>query len=358
VGQPSYCWREDVMSALDAAETARSVGQIDRLIQRASRKVDNLCHRRFWPETDTRYIDWPDDQLGTSYRLWLDGTHELISATTVTADGTSVGAYFLEPQGSGPPYTRLEIDLSGSGSLSAGSTFQRSIAITGTFGACNDWDLAANTTSGSLTSSATSVTVGTGTPIGVGALLKLDSEIVQVTAKTLATTGITLAANLALNPGATALTVASGDELSIAVGEVITIGTERMLVTDRYTATVIVERQWSGSVLAAHSSGDTIYAYRTLTVQRGQLGTTAATHTTATSVAIFTPPPLVRDLTIAEALVGLGREQSGYARTVGTGAAERNAGPQALRTVGLGDLADLRRDCIEAHGRKARIGSI
>jgi hypothetical protein len=52
--------------------------------------------------------------------------------------------------------------------------------------------------------------VGTGTPVGVGALLKLGTEIVQVTAKTLATTGITLAANLALSPGATALTVASG----------------------------------------------------------------------------------------------------------------------------------------------------
>jgi hypothetical protein len=64
-----------------------------------------------------------------------------------------------------------------------------------------------------------------------------------------------------------------------------------MLVVDRYTATVIVERQWSGSVLAAHSSGDTIYAYRTLTVQRGQLGTTAATHTTATDGRGLHPAP-------------------------------------------------------------------
>jgi hypothetical protein len=108
----SLLWREDVMSALDAAEGARSVGQIDRLIQRASAARSTVCATAvFYPEIDTRYVDWPDDQLGTSYRLWLDGSHELISATTVTADGTSVGTYFLEPQGSGPPYTRLEIDL-------------------------------------------------------------------------------------------------------------------------------------------------------------------------------------------------------------------------------------------------------
>jgi hypothetical protein len=124
-----------------------------------------------------------------------------------------------------------------------------------------------------------------------------------------------------------------------------------MLVTDRYTATVIVERQWSGSVLAAHSSGDTIYAYRTLTVQRGQLGTTAATHNTATDVAVFTPPPLVRDLTIAEALVGLAREQSGYARTVGTG--EANAATPRGRPRTSTTCAAT---CFAAHGRKARIG--
>jgi hypothetical protein len=348
VGQPVYATREDVMSALDAAEGARSVGQIDRLIQRASRKVDNLCHRRFWPEIDTRYVDWPSDQLGTSYRLWLDGSHELISASSITAGGSDIGDYFLEPQGSGPPYTRLEVNLGGGGSFSTAATVQRGVAITGTFGACDDWDVAANTSTGVLEDDDLTLTLGTGEPVGVGALLKLDDEIVQVTGKALATTGVTLAADLALSPGATALTVASGDELDIAVGEVITIGTERMLVVDRYTATVIVQRAWSGSVLATHSSGDTIRAYRTLTVARGQVGTTAANHNADTDIAIFTPPPLVRDLTIAEALVGLAREQSGYARTVGAGEATRNAAST--------DINDLRRDVFAAHGRKARIG--
>lgn len=335
------------MAALDVAETARVAAQVDRLVASSSRSVDALTHRRWYPTTTTRYLDWPTDQQGTSYRVWLDGSHELISLTSVTSGGVALTDYFLEPQSSGPPYTRLEVDLSGSGSLTAGDTHQRSVALTGVFGACAD-TTPAGALAEALDTSETGVDVSDSSTIGVGSLLLVDAEYMQVTRRSLLTTGQTISGNVTSSKAATTVTVA--DATGITAGEVITIDAERMLVTDLTATTLIVERAWSGSTLAAHTTGATVYAPRTLTVERAQCGTTAASHSLGATVYRHTPPPLVRQLTIAETLVALAREQSAYARTVGAGEATRNASG--------GDLADLRKAVYRAHGRKARKAAV
>jgi len=340
---PVYCHRDEVLAALDVAETARVSAQVDRLIAAASRSVEHLCHRQFYPTKTTRYVEWPSDQLGTAHRVWLDGAHELISLTSVTSGGTALTSYFLEPQGSGPPYTRLEVDLSGSDSLTAGDTAQRSIALTGVFGACADTTLS-GALAEALDASETGVDVTDSSSVGVGSLLLVDTEYMQVTRRTLLTTGQTIAADLTASKAAVTVTVAS--TAGITAGEVITVDAERMLVSDLTATTLIVERAWSGSQLAAHTTGATVYAPRTLTVERGVLGTTAATHTTSTTVYRHTPPPLVQQLTVAETLVALARERSAYARTVGSG--------EAIRSASGRDIDDLRKQVYRAHGRKAR----
>lgn len=338
-----YATRDDVMAALDVAETTRSAAQIDRLILASSRSVERLCFRRFYPEKATRYVDWPSCEQPGSYRVWLDGTHELISLTSLTSGGVAVTDYFLEPQGSGPPYTRIEIDLGGTDSLTTDDTWQRSIALVGVFGACAD-SVTAGTLAASLDDSSTSAAVSDSSTIGVGSLLLLDAEYVQVTARRLRSTGQTLAADLARDKAGNTVTVA--DASGITPGEIVTVGAERMLVTDTTATTLIVERAWSGSTLAAHTTGAAVYAPRTLTVERAQLGTTGAAHSSGATVRRHTPPPLVQQLTIAETLNSLAQEQSGYARTVGTGEALRNASGRGL--------AELRGQVRRAHGRKGR----
>lgn len=132
---PWYCTREDVKAALDYKETARNNQQIDRLIEATSRRIETMCHRRFYPQVDTRYFDWPNKTSGRSYRLWLDAD-ELISVTSISSGGSliDVGEYFLRPYNDSPPYTHIEIDLSGSASFGGGSTHQQDITITGVFG--------------------------------------------------------------------------------------------------------------------------------------------------------------------------------------------------------------------------------
>jgi len=139
------------------------------------------------------------------------------------------------------------------------------------------------------------------------------------------------------------------DGTKFAVGEVLTLGTERMLVVDVVGNVLTVKRGWDGTVLATHS-GATIYASRLLTVVRGALGTTAAAHLISTAAARHLVPPLAKTLTIAEAMVTQLQMTSGYAASVGSGAGK-------VTGLGMG-LNGLRAQAAQLLGRKTRIGVV
>ncbi len=341
---PRYATRELVKRALDSAETARTNAQIDRALEAATESIHGLCHRQFYPWTGTKTFDWPDEQMGTSYRLWLDA-NELVSITSLVSGGAAVTGYFLEPQRYGPPYNRVEIDLSSSAAFGGGSTPQRDVAITGVWAGCPVNETTAATLAAAVSSTtATTINVTDSSVIGIGDIIRVDSERMLVTGKRSLTTGQTLQADLTASAGATTVAVTSG--AAFAVDETILLDAETMLVVDIAGNNLIVKRAWDGSVLAAHS-GSTIYAPRTLVVERGALGTTAATHSTGATVARFDPPPLVRRLAIAEALVQLGLESSGYARTSRSGDGQQR---QSYDAIG-----DLREQVYTAHARKTRL---
>jgi len=349
-----YASREDVKTALDYKETARNNAQVDRAIEYASRSIEKLCHRVFYPTVATRYFDWPNHQYAKAWRLWLD-QNDLISVTALVSGGVTIPAsdYFLEPVNSGPPYSYIEIDLSSAASFSAGDTFQRSIAIAGLWGYGND-EAPAGTVAANATSSATSIQVSDSASIGVGQLLRIGTERLLVTEKAMKDTGVNIDASDSLtaakNDVAITLSTLTGAPV---VGEVILIDSERMLVVDLAGSVATVIRGWDGSVLAAHAAN--IYAPRTLTVTRGALGTTAAATTAADPVVKWLSPGPVRELCIAEAVVALLRESSGYAAQTGVGSQSRTVGGgQATRTapgIGIGDLRD---QVYASHGRKAR----
>ncbi|MCZ4509954.1 hypothetical protein O3Q52_17465 [Streptomyces sp. ActVer] len=348
-----FATREDVMRAPDSKLTARNNAQIDRALESASRGIEDLCHRTFAPVTATRYFDWPGSQNGTSWRLWLDDS-ELISVTTLSSGGTTIGAtdFFLEPNRSGPPYNQLEIDLSGPASFGGGATHQRDITVTGLWGYRND-ETTAGTLAEALDASETGIDVSpaTSAAVGVGSVLRVDSERVLVTGRTMADTGQNLGANL--DQQLKTVTVPVADGTTFVVDEVILIDGERMLIVDIAGNNLIVKRAWDGSPIAAHTTGADVYALRTLTVQRGALGTTAATHDSGASVQRWDPPGLVRDLAIAEALNQVTNESAGYARTRKTG----DGGTSEKAKAGQ-DLPDLRDRVYNSHGRKGRVRSV
>lgn len=344
-----YCTREDVKSSLDLKETAHSNAQIDRAIEAASRAVEGLLHRTFEPVLATRYFDWPNHQYARAWRLWLD-ENELISVNTLVSGGTTISAsdYFLEPVNSGPPYDRIEMDLDSSAAFATGGTHQRAVAVTGLWGYRNT-ETSVGALAEALDASETSVDVNgaAAAQIGVGSVLRVDSERILVTERTTLTTGQTLQSPLdALDND---VTVAVTDGSAFAVGEVILLDSERMKITDVAGNNLTVLRAWDGSVLADHT-GSTIYGYRTLTVARGALGTTAATHDSGASVFRWEAPGPVRELALAEAANNLIQALGGYAGTTGSDQNERSTAPVAL--------AELRLSVRRSHGRKARTGAV
>ncbi|MFJ6066576.1 hypothetical protein ACIQHU_26470 [Streptomyces tendae] len=345
--EPVYATREDVQRALDVQPSTGSARQIDRALQSASRDVDSLCHRKFYPWQGAYGFDWPGSQYRPSWRIWLDD-HGLISLTSITSGGTTIDPADVVPYpNDGPPYNRIETSLATSAAWGGGDTHQQDVTITGLWGYTLD-----ERTDGALagpvaTTTATTLTVDgpTSAAVGVGSVLRIDEERLLVTGRTMADTGQALAADLAVQKNATTITVAEAS--GFAVDETLLIDGERMRITDIAGSMLVVERAVDGSTLAAHTAGAALYAPRTLTVARGALGTTAATHTDGAPVYRWEPPGLVKDLTIANAMDRLLQEQAGYARTTKTG----NGGGKASSAV---PLESLRAQTYNAHGRKAR----
>jgi hypothetical protein len=356
MSQPVYATREDVQRALDSKLTARNSAQIDRVLRSASRDIDDLCHRRFYPEQTSRSFDWPPRQSMTPWILRLD-SNEVISVTSLTSGGTTIAAsdYLLRRADdlNEPPYTRIEIDLGSSASFGGGPTYQQDITVTGLFGYRND-----ETTAGILSAAVSSTTATTvsvdgaaSAALGVGSVVRVDSERMLVTGRAMADTGQNLGGS-GLDAQAKTVTVPVADGTQFAPDEVLLIESERMLIVDIAGNNLTVKRAWDGSVLAAHASGVDIYAPRTLTVQRGALGTTAATHLTGAPVYRWDPPGLVHDLAIAEAIGRLSSETSGYTRALrsGEGSSERNRDQGALQ--------QLRDTVYDAVGRKGRVRAV
>lgn len=347
--EPWYATREDVKGALDYKETARNNAQVDRALAAVSRAIENNCHRVFYPSIATRYFDWPNYQYSYAWKLYLD-QNDLISVTSLTSGGVTIqpSGYLLEPVNSGPPYTRVDINLASSGSsFNAGAgTWQRSIAITGLWGYGNT-EAPAGAVAAAFNASVTTVQVTDSSSIGVGQVLRIGAERLLVTDKGQLSTGQTLQTPLTAQQANNIMAVTTGSAYTI--GEVLLLDAERMRVEDIAGNNLTVHRAWDGSTLAAHT-GSTIYAPRSLTVVRGALGTTAASALQGDPIVKWTPPSLIRQLTIGEAINNLQQEATGYARTVGNAAGSGNT----KRGTSIEGLIDLRDLTYSTYTRKAR----
>lgn len=338
---PSYTTRERVAEALDFRETAHAARRIDRSVRAATEAVHGMLRRRFYPTYATRTVDYPDRSSATYDTIYLDGAGELISADSVISGGSTIAEpdRYLRPD-NGPPYDRIV--LPSSAWIPGTGAGYRSVSITGLWGHSNTTE-AAGALSGGVNASTTTwtVTAAGSAAIGVGDLLERGSERVTVVGRTQTDTGQNLGANLAASMAADAVSVGSG--VAFAVGEIITIGTERMLVLDILGNALSVVRAYDGSTLAAHTAGADVYAPRALTVARGAVGTSAATQADGAAVLRWVPPALICQLATAEAQVMLVNEGAAYARTAGAGENQRMVGASQLKMLRDQACAEYRR---------------
>jgi len=317
-----YCTREQVKRA-GAIHGADKDAQLDRLIEAASRDFDKATRRRYIPETATKLYRWPN-RHGSGYTLWL--SHDLLSVITLQTKAqdsspTTIAAadYFLEPQQHGPPYNRIEIDLSSSAAFEAGDTPQRSISVNGSWGYSNTTKSAGTVSSGlAASASATSMVCSNAALIGVGEALLIESEQLFVSDRSYANLAtILIDGALTADMSNVSVTVDAGH--GINAGETIKVDSEEMYVSFVSGNVLTVIRAYNGSVLAAHSDNTAVQINRTLTVERGVNGTTAATHANATAISKYQPPFDVVSHIVAEVLAAFAQEEAHWGRTVGSG---------------------------------------
>lgn len=325
---PWYCWREDVADVLDVPMTPVAYRAVDRAIGSGARSVEGLLKRKFYPEIATRRFDWPPRDSSSAWHLWLY-EHEVISVDTLTAGGQVIpgSALDLRPEG-GPPFSEIQVLIDSGYALASGSTWQDAISILGLYGYRAD-EVAGGALAAAVSStSATSIDVTDGSVVGVGAILRIDTERVNVTERTWIDTTFNVGgAGLTADVADRALTVSGG---TFFAGERLLLGTERVLVTDVAGSVLSVLRAVDGTVLAVHAASQDIYASRRLTVERGYLGTTAATHLIAAPVFVHDVPALVRELATAETVAELEQGKSGWARVIGSGETERETAGKGL----------------------------
>jgi len=324
-----YTTRESVKRAIRINGSEHNEA-VDRLIEAASRDVDNLTHRFFIPKTQTRTFRW-SGVYGKGDVLWMDT--DLISVTTLQTKAqdsspTTISSsdYFLEPNNFAPPYNRIEIDISSNASFESGDTSQRSISVNGSWGFSNDTASVGTVTSGlAADATATSMVCSNGSlsnGINVGDTLLIESEQLFVSEKTSAALNSILIDGVLTASKSENVTVDSGH--GIVAGEVILVDSEEMFVRVAGTTALTVERAFNGTTLAAHTNNTAVHIFRTLTVERGVNGTTAATHANATAISTYRAPAPIRALTAAMAIASYTQESGAYGRTIGAGDAATN----------------------------------
>jgi hypothetical protein len=354
---PWYCTREEVEDALDTKPSPRSRWQLDQAIESSSRGIEGDCHRVFYPRVATRYFDWPNQQRARSWRLWLE-ENELASKVGVSvAVGQSDGTYTTldpsdyevrtDPEGDTgeAPFAVIELDLGGAATWGGGRSHQNQIRVTGPFGFRYDF-VTAGTITEALDASVTDVDGSDGVPVGTGSILLVDSELMVVTGRTFMDSGANLSANITASTGDNLLAVS--DVTRIREGETVQIGAEQMAVNtvevNGFGNFLRVDRA-RDAFLAAHSTGDDVFVPQRFTVERGALGTTAATHLTSAPLSVFSVPGGIRAWCKARAINQYEQERSGYARTVGAGENEREASGKGLAEVGRSAWQTYARHC-------------
>ena len=328
-----YITREEVYDTLDFKGSILSAKKIDSAISSASRSIEALVDRKFYPSVATKYFDATGGN-----ELWLEIPDMLISATTVTGGDQVISPldYSLEPRNYGPPYNKLKLNL-GSDASFAGNSSTGQVSIDGVWG-YNNSVAPATTLSLGASSSETTVDVEDSSVVGIGNILLIGSEYMDVTNKQLVDTTQN---SSALNPNKNDVSITGVTGLH--VDEIIQIDSEQMKIISVAGTTLTVERAYGGTVLAVHHNGSDIYAYRRLVVSRGVNGSTATSHLADTVVSIVEFPADIVELCLAETVNILQQRLAGYGRTVGTGDNLREAKGAALAQMRSAVIKTYRR---------------
>jgi hypothetical protein len=332
-----YVYREDLEIPLDVQPTAYLFNEIDKACRSGSRAAEGFLRRIFYPEVKTRYFPWPSPD-GNRNKIYFD-ERSLISPTAIISDGYTFiqgTDYYLEPDAN-ESFDYIELNNDSSASFAGGP--QRAVSIAGLWGYSNN-ETTVGVTLATIDTDDTTVNVNA--PIAVGMVLRIESERVRVTGRRWLDSGQGLADAMTADDADVTLAVTDGS--AFTESEIILVDSERMQISEIAGNNLTVRRAVQGSVLAEHLISADVYWRHTAVIERGALGTTAASHTAGATVRVWDPPSMVRELSTAYAMDAFLQRNSGYARTTGEGETTRETGGRGIR--------HLEKRAMEAIGRK------
>lgn len=241
---------------------------------------------------------------------------------TITNDGNSLSAsdYFLvgldtnRPWWSDGPYTQIEVDPDSSVLAVWCPSEPDSVQLPVLRGMYNRSALLAATVADTTqqSDSQTTLKVSDGAQVSPGMVLLIGSEQELVTGYDSPTAAVTA---LSGSLTATAEEVTVDDASLVNVGEIIRVGFEQMKVRDRNTNTekLYVWRRWNRTQAVTHADNDAVDVYRTVNVERGVNGTTAAVHANGASIYRYFAPDDIQFLTREIATLMLNKSKGAYA---------------------------------------------
>lgn len=156
---------------------------IEDMIERASRRVDDITLRKFYPHVESHNFDIPADDC-----LWFGD--DLLEVLTLTnGDATTIAAadYILKPANESPKYCLLIRDTSTVLFLTNSSnSAQQVISLNAIWGyhenyARRGWALGSQLDeSGNITTTVTNFTVDSGTKFTANQVIRIDNELMIV----------------------------------------------------------------------------------------------------------------------------------------------------------------------------------
>lgn len=313
--------REAVKVAAEISGTDQDA-RVDRIIEGISDEIEKATRVYFIPRTETRLFRWPNTHSRGTH-MWLNtGLISIATLQTKAQDASpttiSSSDYFLEPQEFGPPFNRIEIDVSSNAAFEPGDTPQRSISVLG------EWGYSANTRvagavagAGLGTTSATEFVCSNGSLVDVGDTLLIESEKLFVSERAFAALGSVLINDAAVTASMADNVITLDASHGVLAGETIQLEAEQLYVISVATNDITVIRAFNGTILAAHADDTPVQTNRTLTVTRGQNGSTAATHADTTVISKYIPEMSVVNLALDASVAKYHQESAGWGGSTG-----------------------------------------
>lgn len=295
----------------DLIADAQSPGADEARMMSAVREASDFIQKDigwFVPVTQTLKFKAPEGVNELFVPPLLAVTELINENVTLTADD-----YILKPDGgfwTNGPYSKIVADPD-SLNLYTFCEYENGVQITGRWG---KYERSIDTGTDvdetvKQTDSATTLKIADGGKVSPGMVLLIGSEQELVTGWGDPSASVTTV-NGAIASTDRTITVANG--ALINVGEVIRIDFEQMKVRDKRTHQLSVIRDWNGTGATAHTTSTAVDVYRTVNVERGVNGTTAAEHLKDAAISRYVAPDDINGLAKQIATLLVNKAKSGY----------------------------------------------